>query len=102
MSVQTIFMGGLRWRQTLYTSMWGAQRHRCGCRRDSLRYGLPPSAIVGSRVHIWPAILGGTSAASAPLCRRKYREPHPGWHRKTPLTMWVARWYQQQGGVWPY
>src|SRR5215510_5195733 len=25
MGVQTILMGGLRWRQTLYTSMWGAQ-----------------------------------------------------------------------------
>src|SRR5262245_36638846 len=40
-----------------------------------------------SRARTWASgqlYLGGTSPASTPLCRRKYREPHPGWHRENP------------------
>src|SRR5262245_42114073 len=91
-------MGGLRWRQTLYANMWGLHTPSWW-----LRVGLAP---------LWLASQGYRGLAHWHRAsytwgiRRQRRLPCPvvsignltlGGTGKTPLTMWVARWYQQQG-----
>jgi tetraacyldisaccharide 4'-kinase len=96
--VQTILMGGLRWRQALYRSMWGPQA--------------PPLWLQVGLAPLWLASQGYRGLACGHLasytwgvCRRRQLPCAVvsignltlGGTGKTPLTMWVARWYQQQG-----
>ncbi len=91
-------MGDVGWRQPWYARLWGSQT-------PSLwwRLGLSP---------LWLASLGygalaqGHRASYTWGLRQRHRLPCPvisignltmGGTGKTPLTMWVARWYQQQG-----
>jgi tetraacyldisaccharide 4'-kinase len=96
--VQTIFMGGLRWRQTLYTSMWGAHTPSLW-----LQAGLAPLWLASQ---CYRGLARGHVASYTWGVRRRRRLPCVvvsignltlGGTGKTPLTMWVARWYQQQG-----
>jgi tetraacyldisaccharide 4'-kinase len=98
MSVQTIFMGGLRWRQTLYTSMWGAHTPSVW-----LQAGLAPLWLASQ---CYRGLARAHEASYTWGVRRRRRLPCAvisignltlGGTGKTPLTMWVARWYQQQG-----
>ena len=91
-------MGGLRWRRALYTRMWR-----------------PTSASLWGQVGLTPLWLAsqcyrglahGYLASYTWGVRRRRTLPCPvvsignltlGGTGKTPLTMWVARWYQQQG-----
>lgn len=91
-------MGHLRWRQALYANMWG--------------YAPPSAWRQCGLLPLWLAAQGYRGLATAHrasydwgMCRRR-RLPCPvvsignltlGGTGKTPLTMWVARWYQQQG-----
>jgi tetraacyldisaccharide 4'-kinase len=98
MSVQTIFMGGLRWRQTLYTSMWEAHTPSVW-----LQAGLAPLWLASQ---CYRGLARAHEASYTWGVRRRRRLPCAvisignltlGGTGKTPLTMWVARWYQQQG-----
>lgn len=96
--MHTRLMGAWHWRQQLLTSLW---------RPDTpprwLRVGLSPLWLA-SQGYGWLA-RGHRALYTSGLCRRR---PLPcpvvsignltlGGTGKTPLTMWVARWYQQQG-----
>ena len=91
-------MGGLRWRQTLYTSMWGQQTPSLW-----LQAGLAPLWLASQ---CYRGLAHGHRASYTWGVRRQRQLPCPvvsignltlGGTGKTPLTMWVARWYQQQG-----
>ncbi len=96
--MKTILMGKTRWHSRLYTYMRGAAASSV-----RTRLGLAPlwlgSLLYGGLVH-------GDARSYAWGLRRRYRLPCRvvsignltlGGTGKTPLTMWVARWYQQQG-----
>ena len=98
MSVQTIFMGGLRWRHTLYTSMWGAHTPALW-----LQAGLAPLWLASQcyrglvRAHVASYTSGVRRRRRLPCAVVSIGNLTLGGTGKTPLTMWVARWYQQQG-----
>ncbi len=98
MGVQTILMGGLRWRQTLYTSMWGAQAPSVW-----LQVGLAPLWLAAqcyrglARGHLASYTWGVRRRRQLPCAVVSIGNLTLGGTGKTPLTMWVARWYQQQG-----
>jgi tetraacyldisaccharide 4'-kinase len=98
MSVQTILMGGLRWRQTLYTSMWGAQAPSVW-----LQAGLAPLWLASqcyrglARGHLASYTWGVRRRRQLPCAVVSIGNLTLGGTGKTPLAMWVARWYQQQG-----
>jgi tetraacyldisaccharide 4'-kinase len=93
--METILMGGSRWRHTVYACMnghpapsarvtlslaplWLASQLYRGVLAGRYAYGMRRSKRLPCRVvSIGNLTLGGTG--------------------KTPLTMWVARWYQQRG-----
>ena len=91
-------MGSLRWRRAVYASMWGQTT--------------PSAWLQLALLPLWLASQGYRALARGHLasytwglCRRR-RLPCPvvsignltlGGTGKTPLTIWVARWYQQQG-----
>ena len=97
-SVQTILMGGLRWRQTLYTSMWGARAPSVW-----LQVGLAPLWLASqcyrglARGHLASYTWGVRRQRQLPCAVVSIGNLTLGGTGKTPLTMWVARWYQQQG-----
>ena len=91
-------MGGLRWRQTLYASMWGQQTPSLW-----LQAGLAPLWLASQ---CYRGLAHGHRASYTWGVRRQRQLPCTvvsignltlGGTGKTPLTMWVARWYQQQG-----
>ncbi len=96
--VQTILMGGLRWRQTLYTSMWGLQAPSLW-----LQAGLTPLWLASqcyrglARGHLASYTWGIRRQRQLPCLVVSIGNLTLGGTGKTPLTMWVARWYQQQG-----
>jgi tetraacyldisaccharide 4'-kinase len=98
MSVQTILMGGLRWRQALYRSMWGLQAPPLG-----LQVGLAPLWLASQgyrglvRGHLTSYTWGVRRRRQLPCAVVSIGNLTLGGTGKTPLTMWVARWYQQQG-----
>ncbi|MBM3224440.1 MAG: tetraacyldisaccharide 4'-kinase [Candidatus Tectomicrobia bacterium] len=96
--MHTIFMGNLRWRQQLYARMWGA-RAAAGW----WRAGLAPLCLVA---HGYGGLAWAHRTAYTWGIRQQRHLPCPvvsignltlGGTGKTPLTMWIARWYQQQG-----
>ncbi len=96
--MQTILMGGLRWRQTLYTSMWGLQAPSLW-----LQTGLAPLWLASqcyrglARGHLASYTWGIRRQRQLPCLVVSIGNLTLGGTGKTPLTMWVARWYQQQG-----
>ena len=96
--MQTILMGGLRWRQTLYTSMWGLQAPSLW-----LQTGLAPLWLASqcyrglARGHLASYTWGVRRRRQLPCAVVSIGNLTLGGTGKTPLTMWVARWYQQQG-----
>jgi tetraacyldisaccharide 4'-kinase len=91
-------MGGLRWRRALYTSMWRPTA-------PSLwwQVGLTPLWLASQ---CYRGLVHGHLASYTWGVRRRRKLPCVvvsignltlGGTGKTPLTMWVARWYQQQG-----
>ena len=91
-------MGHLRWRQALYTSMWG--------------HAAPSAWLQLGLLPLWLASQGYRGLARGRLASYAWGVCQPrrlpcavvsignltlGGTGKTPLTMWVARWYQQQG-----
>jgi len=91
-------MGNLRWRQQLYARMWGA-RAAAGW----WRAGLAPLCLVA---HGYGGLAWAHRTAYTWGIRQQRHLPCPvvsignltlGGTGKTPLTMWIARWYQQQG-----
>src|SRR5919202_49240 len=98
MNVHTVLMGGLRWRQTLYTSMWGVRAPS-----PWLQVGLAPLWLASQ---CYRGLAYGHLASYTWGVRRRHKLPCAvvsignltlGGTGKTPLTVWVARWYQQQG-----
>ncbi len=90
-----IVMGGVPWQQTLYASMRGEKRLG-GCTQAFLAL-----ASQGYRVARWGHALSYTAGL-----RRQHRLPCRvvsignltlGGTGKTPLTLWMARWFQHQG-----
>lgn len=96
--METILIGSIRRRQALYASMWGQ-----GTSSPWLRLGLAPLWLAAKG---YGALARGRLASYAwGVCRTR-RLPCTvvsignltlGGTGKTPLTMWVARWYQQRG-----
>src|SRR5262245_7760077 len=91
-------MGGLRWRRALYTRMWGPTA-------PSLwwQVGLTPLWLASQ---CYRGLAHGHLASYTWSLRRRRTLPCAvvsignltlGGTGKTSLTMWVARWYQQQG-----
>lgn len=91
-------MGGLRRRQRLFTTLWGLDT--------------PPPWLQMALSPLWLAAQGYSGLARGHRAlyrtgwRRQHRLPCPvislgnmtvGGTGKTPLTLWLARWYQQQG-----
>src|SRR5205823_10945352 len=98
MRVQTILMGGVRWRQALYTGMLGVQVPSVW-----RQAGLAPLWLASQ---CYRGLVHGHLASYTWGVRRRRKLPCVvvsignltlGGTGKTPLTMWVARWYQQQG-----
>jgi tetraacyldisaccharide 4'-kinase len=91
-------MGGLRWRHTLYTSMWGAHTPSVW-----LQAGLAPLWLASqcyrglARAHVACYTWGVRRRHRLPCAVVSIGNLTLGGTGKTPLTMWVARWYQQQG-----
>ena len=91
-------MGGLRWRRALYTNMWRPTAPSLGW-----QVGLAPLWLASQ---CYRGLVHGHLASYTWGVRRRRKLPCPvvsignltlGGTGKTPLTMWVARWYQQQG-----
>ena len=97
-SVQTILMGGLRWRQTLYTSMWGAQAPSAW-----LQVGLAPLWLASQ---CYRGLACGHLASYTWGVRRRRQLPCAvvsignltlGGTGKTPTVVWVAQELQKRG-----
>src|SRR5262245_66319839 len=90
-------MGGLRWRQTLYTSMWGAQVPSVW-----LQVGLAPLWLASqcyrelARGHLASYTWGVRRRRQLPCAVVSIGNLTLGGTGQSPLTMWVGRWYQQQ------
>ena len=91
-------MGGLCWRRALYTRMW-----RPTAPSLWTQVGLTPLWLASQ---CYRGLAHGHLASYTWGVRRRRTLPCPvvsignltlGGTGKTPLTMWVARWYQQQG-----
>ena len=98
MGVQTILMGGLRWRRTLYTSMWGAQTPSVWLHAGLVPLWLASQCYRGlARGHLASYTWGVRRRRQLPCVVVSIGNLTLGGTGKTPLTMWVARWYQRQG-----
>ena len=95
--MQTILMGALRWRQTLYASMWGQQTPSLW-----LQAGLAPLWLASQ---CYRGLAHGHRASYTWGVRRQRQLPCTvvsignltmGGTGETPLTKCAARWYQQQ------
>lgn len=91
-------MGGRRWRRALYARMWRPTAASLGW-----QVGLTPLWLASQ---CYRGLTHGHLASYTWGMRRRRTLPCPvvsignltlGGTGKTPLTMWVARWYQQQG-----
>jgi tetraacyldisaccharide 4'-kinase len=96
--METILMQGSRWRCTLYACMQGHAPASLG-----LRMGLTPFWLAS---HVYRGAIAAQQASYAYGLRRRKQLPCRvisignltlGGTGKTPLTLWVARWFQKQG-----
>ena len=91
-------MGGRRWRRALYSSMW-----RPTVSSLWWRVGLTPLWLASqcyrglSHGHLASYTWGVRRQRKLPCTVVSIGNLTLGGTGKTPLTMWVARWYQQQG-----
>lgn len=96
--VETLYLGSARWRHTLYIAM-RSQATPAGW----WWLGLASLRLLSRLYH---GIVCASACSYAYGLRRRWQLPCQvvsignltlGGTGKTPLTMWVARWYQQQG-----
>jgi tetraacyldisaccharide 4'-kinase len=96
--MEMILMGGLQRRRTLYACMWGQATPSVWW-----QLGLTPLWLASQG---YRGLVRGDLASYTCGVRQRRRLPcrvisignlTVGGTGKTPLTMWVARWYQQQG-----
>lgn len=96
--METILMGGPRWRHKVYACMQGHAASSAW-----VGFGLAPFWLASQ---VYRGIVAGHGASYAYGLRRRKRLPCRvisignltlGGTGKTPLTLWVARWFQKQG-----
>jgi tetraacyldisaccharide 4'-kinase len=96
--METLYMGSARWRHSFYAAM---RRQTTPSAR--WRLGLGPLWLLS---WLYAGIVRASACSYAYGLQRRQRLPCRvvsignltlGGTGKTPLTMWVARWYQQQG-----
>jgi tetraacyldisaccharide 4'-kinase len=91
-------MGSLRRRQALYTSMWGSQAPSVWQQVGLAPLWLAAQCYRGlARGHLASYTWGVRHRRQLPCAVVSIGNLTLGGTGKTPLTMWVARWYQQQG-----
>lgn len=96
--METLYMGRRRWPHAFYTAM-----RRQNPPAGWWRYGLAPLWLLSQlyhgsvRVCAWSYTSGLRHRQRLPCRVVSIGNLTLGGTGKTPLTMWVARWYQQQG-----
>ena len=91
-------MGGLGWRRALYTRMWGPTAPSLWWQVGLTPLWLASQGYRGlTHGHLASYTWGVRQRRKLPCAVVSIGNLTLGGTGKTPLTMWVARWYQQQG-----